>query len=348
MRITRHFGEALFSAALTLAAACHDDGTAPRPTNFDAAQALAKVRPVTSVVDQSIMHSFDRALTYFEQFLRATPSLTLGATGAPAGLDLRLTRTLGPAAALRADAIPAEDRGKTFVYDVATNAYVPDPDATGAPASGVRFVLYAWVEGQQLPPLPLTRVGYVDIAPVGPGTGGGPQLTEALVVRDAPRLTVADFVVMHATNGTTDTFGVEGTATDGATTVDVALDGTHTTSGGNHQLAFDVTLSSAALGVSAREQLTFDQVTAAQGGRLDLTYDGHTFSDVAAATGMGRDLEFDGDLYARVLFTDNAGDDLQYLKPDGTSLSQQEIADLNALLEPVVVANFFWINLAWP
>src|SRR5262245_47523409 len=182
MRITRHFGGALLCAALTLAAACHDQSTAPHnPGTFDAAQALTKVQPVTAVVDQSIMHSFDRALTYFEQFLRSTPSLTLGSAGTPAGLGLRLSQTLAPAADLRADAIPDDDKGKTFVYDVAANTYVPDPTATGAPASGVRYVLYAWVEGQQAPPLPLTRIGYVDIAPVGPGTSTGPQLTEALV-----------------------------------------------------------------------------------------------------------------------------------------------------------------------
>jgi hypothetical protein len=348
MRTTRQFSLALACAALTLAAACHDD-TAPRPTttNFDAAQALTKVRPLTTVVDQNIVHSFDRALTYFEQFIRSAPSVSSGSLKAPSGFDARLARALTPVASIRADAIPADSKGKTFVYDVGTNTYVVDPSATGAPASGVRFVLYAWGEGQVTPPLPLTRVGYADIAPVGPGTGTT-QLTEVAVVRDAPRLTVADFVVMHATNGAIDDFGIDGTATDGTTTVDVALDGTHTVVGGNHQLLFNVALSSSSLGVSAREQLTFDQVTASQGGRLDLTYDGHTFSDEAAASGSGRDLRFDGDLYARVIFANAPADELQYLRPDGTSLTQQEIEDLNALLEPVVVANFFWIYVAWP
>lgn len=350
MRLTRIIGRALVVGALVSAAACHDE-TAPTlaPQKFDAAQALTRVRPLTTITDQSILHSFDRALTYFEQLFRSTPSLALGSAGAPATLKLSLSRTLAPVAEIRANAIPDGDKGKTFVYDVGTNTYVPDPDATGAPASGVRFVLYAWVEGEVLPPLPLTRVGYVDIAPIGPGGGTGtPQLTEVAVVRDTPRLTVTDFVVMHATNAGVDHFGIDGTATDGQTTIDVALDGTHTVTSGNHQLLFDVRLSSAALGVSAHEQLTFDQVTASQGGRLDLMYDGHTFSDQAAATGMGRDLEFDGELYARVLFSDNLGSDLQYLKPDGTSLTPQEIADLSALLEPVVVANFFWINAVWP
>jgi len=347
MRTTRQFGRALVSVALASAAACHDGTTASHPATFDAAQALTKVHPLTTVVDQSILHSFDRALTYFEDLFRSTPSVALGSVRVPVGFDSRLSRTLTSMGGIRADAIPADAKGKTFIYDVETNSYVPDPDATGAPASGVRFVLYAWVEGQVTPPLPLTRVGYVDIAPVGPGTGAT-QLTGVAVVRDAPKLTVADFVLIHSTSGAIDDFGITGSATDGTTTADVALDGTHAVAQGNHQLLFNVTLSSSALGVSAREQLTFDQVTASQNGRLDLTYDGHTFSDEAAATGMGRDLRFDGDLYARVVFPDNLGSDLRYLKPDGTSLTQQEIADLNALLEPVVVANFFWINVAWP
>jgi hypothetical protein len=38
----------------------------------------------------------------------------------------------------------------------------------------------------------------------------------------------------------------------------------------------------------------------------------------------------------------------RYVRPNGSSLSPQAIADLNALLDRVIVANFFWINLAGP
>jgi hypothetical protein len=100
--------------------------------------------------------------------------------------------------------------------------------------------------------------------------------------------------------------------------------------------------------VSTFEQLTFDQATASQGGRIELVYDDHTFADDAAPTGTGRELKYDGQVYARVLFPTQQGDNLQYLKPDGTPLTTQEIAGVSTLLGAVQVTNFFWVNLAFP
>jgi hypothetical protein len=62
----------------------------------------------------------------------------------------------------------------------------------------------------------------------------------------------------------------------------------------------------------------------------------------------GADIKFDGNLYAHVLFSTGVSDQTRYLHPDGTSLSSQEIASVNALLDRVVVANFLWSNLAYP
>ena len=45
----------------------------------------------------------------------------------------------------------------------------------------------------------------------------------------------------------------------------------------------------------------------------------------------GAEVKFDGALYASVLFPHTSTDETQYLKPDGTPLPQQEIADLNEL-----------------
>jgi hypothetical protein len=107
-----------------------------------------------------------------------------------------------------------------------------------------------------------------------------------------------------------------------------------------------VSFSTSPQDVSASEQLVNDQATASQGGSLALAYDGHTFSDQSVASGL--DLKYDGSLYARVLFPSNPQDQLRYLRPDGTSLTADEITNVSALLNRSVATNFFWINLAWP
>ena len=315
MRVDHSFRRALV-AGLALAAACHDrSSTAPVPVSFDASRARARVEPLAKIFDQPIFTSFQGALTYFEPYFRSGTS------------------------------IPDNVKGKTFIYDPTSQAYVIDPAAGGVPAGEVRFVLYAWEGGSGRPATPLTRAGYVELAEVSTG-GTAPRQVEIIVVREAPRLVAADFVVMHNVGNGVNGFGIEGSATDGFTVGIVELDGTESGAAGQHHLVYNVRLATSPADVSASEQLSFDQQTASQGGSLALAYDGHTFSD--QSVGNGTELKFDGGVYARVLFPSNPNEQTRYLRPDGTPLTTTEIADVNALLNRVVVANFFWVNLAWP
>ena len=301
---------------MMLAAACHDS-TSPAPPviSFDAAHARARVEPLAKIFDQPIFTSFQGAMSQFETFFRSGGS------------------------------IPANLKGKTFVYDVASQTYVIDPAAGGVPAGEVRFVLYAWETGSGRPATPLTRAGYVDLADVSTGATG-PRLVELYIVREGPRTVVADFVVMHNVVNGVSQFGIEGSATDGFTVGIVELDGTQSGAPGAHHLVYNVNLTTSPTDVSAVEQLIYDQPTASQSGSLALTYDGHTFSD--QSVGNGTELKYDGSLYARVLFPTNSQEQTRYLRPDGSSLTADEITNVDALLERAVVANFFWVNLAWP
>ena len=315
MRFNHSFRIAL-AAAVTLAAACHDSiSVEPVPVSFDAAHARARVEPLAKIFDQPIFTSFQGALTYFESYFRSGGSF------------------------------PPDVKGKTFVFDAASQSYVIDPTAAGVPDGNVRFVLYAWDGGTGRPATPLNRVGHVDLAEVSTGATA-PRQVEILVVRESPFLPVADFVVMHnAVNGVSG-FGIEGSATDGFTVGIVELDGSQSGAAGQHHLVYNVTLSTSPADVSAAEQLVYDQPTASQTGGLALSYDGHTFSNQSVANGA--ELKFDGNLYARVLFPTNPQDPLRYLRPDGTSLTPDEITNVTALLNRTVATNFFWVNLAWP
>jgi hypothetical protein len=191
----------------------------------------------------------------------------------------------------------------------------------------------------------LARVGYVELYDVSEGDSS-PDLTEIVLERDTPRLIAADFIVMHSVANGVNLFGIEGSATNGLAVALVDLSGTESGGDGNHHLVYNTTLSSSPGGVSAFEQLIYDQATASQTGRLELTYSDHKLTDQSVPSGA--EINYDGSLYARVLFPTTPQDPTRYLRADGTTLSQQEITDLNVLLDRVVVANFFWINLAFP
>ena len=57
---------------------------------------------------------------------------------------------------------PSDALGKTFVWDTGTSAYIVGP-ATGAPANGIRIVLYFANAATGQPFLPLTPIGNLDL-----------------------------------------------------------------------------------------------------------------------------------------------------------------------------------------
>lgn len=303
--------------AAVLLPACHDGTVAPTPVvSFDATKVLARVDPLAAVFDQPIFASFDASLSFFEGAFRST----------------------GGAAPISDSA-----RGRTFVYDAVSRAYIVDPSAVGAPANGVRYVLYEWRPGAGAPSSPLTRIGYTDIAPMTDAQG---QATEIVLFRDHPFLVPADFIVRHSVANGTNVFSVAGSATDGITSDDeISVNGTESGPDLQHSLVYNASIVSTSLNVRWAEQLASDQVTGRQSGTLDLRYDGHVFSDQSTQSGF--DLTVDGSLYARILSPVD-GDATRYVRSDGTPLPTPEVAALNALLNRVVSATFFWIGLAYP
>lgn len=319
MRLSYSLRGGAVAAALALAAACHDataPGGIPEPT-FDGVAALRTVEPLTSVINQAIFASFDGALSHFEVFIgRGT------------------------------DPIPTDLLGKTFVYDPATATYVVDPAGSpGAPAAGVRFVLYAWDGPLGRPAMPLERVGHLDIVAAGGGTTSE-SVAHLLVVREGPETVIADFVRSHGSIADGTSFLLQGWALGGTTKVNVAVDGTYTGAPGQRHLVYESTLSAVTLGVHAFEQLVYDQQTASETGRSELRYDGHILTDESVATGS--EVKFDGALYARVLFAGSSGEETRFLKPDGSPLPSSEVHALEDLLLRVGVSHFFWQNLAFP
>jgi len=141
----RGAGLALAVATLTLTA-CADMSGPGRAGAFDAARANADHRALGTLLASPALSSMGAL----------GGRVPTGALGIPGSAD-------GAAGAI--PLISEQNRGATFVYDAARNEYVKDPARTGAPANGVRFILYATTgEGR---PDPARETGYADLTDLG-------------------------------------------------------------------------------------------------------------------------------------------------------------------------------------
>jgi hypothetical protein len=96
------------------------------------------------------------------------PAPPAGDLPLPAGSGLADLRVLDrlfsfPSPSESAVLFPADLLGATLVYNPATGQYEVDPAATGAPANGIRLVLYAVDPVFHSPVEPLSAVGHLDL-----------------------------------------------------------------------------------------------------------------------------------------------------------------------------------------
>lgn len=163
------------AAACLVLAGCGDSGPS---VPFNPSGTSGDLAAVNETFESSTFASFSTfSLMFDAALLPASPVISASA----AALDIRATSREGMrAAAIRSAqrlagimrsgsksgisasmaSVPAEVAGKTFVYS--GGAYVMS-DLTGAPANGVRFLLYAVDPITLLPVEPLVETGYVDL-----------------------------------------------------------------------------------------------------------------------------------------------------------------------------------------
>ncbi|MFQ5746168.1 MAG: hypothetical protein ACE5HF_02985 [Gemmatimonadota bacterium] len=156
---------------------------------------------------------------------------------------------------------PANLLGKTFVWDTATAAYVVDSTLTGAPANGVRFLLYAIDPFTGKPASPLNQIGHVDL--VDQST---PSSTRLGVTAVSGGATVVDYFIDASFSVTgqdvTVTLLGQGFLTDSSQRIDFDLNqsGTFTQGATTFTLdaMHDISVTAAGLSVSLDVNGTFD------------------------------------------------------------------------------------------
>jgi hypothetical protein len=229
-------------------AAC-ETGTEPMDgPAFDAEAALADHQALDSLFASDAMDGFRamaRGITFGSLGVEAeftgqaaAEIQRLGASWEPGAFALRIAELAAgvdfdPA---RSPIISSFRRGKTFVYDPAVGRYVMDEDREGAPATGVRFILYQ--AGPDGKPDPDKEVGYADLIDEGDESpeeialrllvaeGENPVLeyrTTVDVLEDGGEITVKGF--LQGENERLDfNIRVRGTAEEDGASVDIEFE----------------------------------------------------------------------------------------------------------------------------
>ncbi len=249
--------------ALSVFAACSGDNGPPG--DLDPTEAAA-------ALDNVVAEYFDQndalnSLTYFGAFLGVPLSPAVAPVEAISALDVGTAEALRLGAlasvnewqAWRASSsstperIPVGALGKTFRWNELANppGYEIDPDATGAPANGVRFILYS-VDPNLEPINPLTEIGYLDII----DTSSFPTITISMTAH---------------VNGKGDLLDVDVSGSSGPTSFTLTTDGM--VSNGEQQLRFGIDVSGTTQTVNFSFDFSFATFSA------NLTFEGQIVDD---------------------------------------------------------------------
>ncbi len=219
--------------------------------------------------------------------------------------------------------IPAEVAGKTFEFN--GDSYVPG-DRTGAPANGVRFLLYAVNPITYAPVMPLQEVGYVQLTDL---SGSTSQAARVVVVSE--ETTYLDYTVTATATVTGGRITVAGYVTDGTNRANVNLRSTVTQSTGltlvytldvpQRDVSIDLTMTMTGLDV---ETFAID---------IDLGMSGPngtvSMSGQMTNTGGTMDVRVNGDLFATI--TSSGGSEPVITGADGQPLTDEDVTALQSL-----------------
>lgn len=267
---------ALAALSVALLAACGDSG----PSQFNAAAMngdLAELGGIETNADLNQVFTgvgqvLGDPMTLSVARLASRPLTTSDARLASATLTSLRSRPAISASA----AIPPEDAGKTWVYNSETGQYEVS-DLTGAPANGVRILLYEQdINGDFI--LPLVETGHVDLTDLSSGSTGKGRLQ---AVKGST--TFLDYTVTVTGDDTQGSIDVAGflTTAAGRLDVDFSADGTVNGSSstfelhssldfGAHDLHFDFAMNGSVNDDTQTGSYSVTERIESPNGRMDL------------------------------------------------------------------------------
>jgi len=343
MRVLQYASRSVATVALlALAAGCKTDSTAPNAP-FDPAGTSADIAAIDQSFEAPAMDAYAAASSQIGAVVGgsaaaavlAVPSAAITSGGKAGALRYAAslakqyqTGTLRPS--LSTAAIPAEYLGTTFVWDVETDTYVAS-DLTGAPSSGVRFLLYAVNPITNLPVEPLVEIGYADIIASETATSA----TVHVIVVSAG-VTYLDYAVVASGSASSANVSISGYATNGNDRVNFDLETTLTGSEaaglgiGIDYLLVLPTRGGFQLEIEAATTGIFTEATTTTADLLARGDHGTVTVQGAETNGAGSyEVEVNGELFATITVTGEAPPVI--VGADGQPLSEAEQAALMAI-----------------
>jgi hypothetical protein len=233
---------------LALALSACSDSTTPG-ADFDPGAVVADVQAAKAPFQTDVYRSFagvspkiDAALGASVSGGAALAASEPGRAGDPRAAARHLVTMLrgnggaSMASPSAAPTVPAELMGTTFVWSVEATGYVPS-ELPGAPANGVRFMLYDISEADFLPKQPLAAIGHLTIATTSSETGAALDVTLA----NASDVTYLHFVLSQQGSVEGGTVMLKGHITDLTTRADFEIYNTLSgASGGEALMSTDI------------------------------------------------------------------------------------------------------------
>jgi hypothetical protein len=281
MNALRRLVTAVMPVAVVGLAACSSSSTP-----FDPASLSQSTDAIITPMDSSaIQHSMEVLGSKMTAGAAAMNAVQLAAlpraavTGGFAAWTQRQLRVLQaaqsqPVAAPQA-VIPTPALGVTFAYNADLGSYQADANAQGAPANGVRFILYAVNPLTQTVVTPLNEIGYADILDESSGNTNQIELQAYATDNTTPLI---DYTASATATPTSGTASASGYLSDGTHEVDFDLTQTFSAAG----LSVNYSLSAANSDVSVVFQASITLAGVASS-TISVKANGNT--DVITATG---------------------------------------------------------------
>lgn len=236
--------------------------------------------------------------------------------------------TSGPAAA---PIISDTHRGVTFVYDPVADDYAADPERTGAPETGVRFIMYE-VDAAGTP-IVEQETGFADLIDEGDGSAEDIVLHLTVVQNE---ITVLDYRTTLDQNPDRSALTVRGFLHGDGVRLDFVIEavGTGTEGGTLLDVAFELRVDARDFSVTGNVRGIEDSTEG--DGEVNITVRHRTHSIRVDVTGVGGIMEgtffLNGDIFATV---SGPEDDLTILGQGGEPLTFGETLVLHRIVDVI-------------
>ncbi len=334
MRVPQFAKRTLTALALTALAACGKDSAAPDP-EFDPAGTSEDIGAMQQSFESPVMAGYVAASGAISTALgpsaaamavRAVPTkaLVVGTRDGAARLAAAARTAPRSQPAVAAAVVPAEYLGVTFTYDPETDEYGPS-ELPGAPADGVRFIVYSVNPINGLPTEPLVEVGYADIV-----TTESANAASVRVELVSNAITYLDYTVAFTGSSTEITMAVTGFVSNGEDRVDFDLDNQASSTAISVDYVLTVPTRDGfrlAIELDASESVATVNIDV-RGAHGRVQFSG-SVTDGAGTV----DIEVNGELFATMTVTEQG--EPVFTGADGQPLNEQELEALRDIFQVV-------------